>query len=150
MKYHKLRIAWSIVSAVGCLPLLVMWVQSYYGTELATIPLSRTRTLTIFSFHGMFLTSVYADSTNRSFQWVELNLMNAADSDFLESNDPRAANIIRGLGNPQTFVFSYFWTVLILAAMAAAPWLHWHFSLRTLMIVMTLAAIGLTWAVLVW
>jgi hypothetical protein len=37
--------------------------------------------------------------------------------------------------------------VLMSATVAAAPWLRWCFSLRTLLIGMTMAAIGLSWIV---
>ncbi len=48
---------------------------------------------------------------------------------------------------PRALAMSVWVAVLLSIAFALVPWLPWRFSLRTLLIGMTLAAIGLGWIV---
>jgi hypothetical protein len=34
MKYHKLRIAWSVTCGVACVVLVALWVRSYYWMDI--------------------------------------------------------------------------------------------------------------------
>jgi hypothetical protein len=43
--------------------------------------------------------------------------------------------------------FSYWFSASFAAATGVMPWLRWHFSLRTLLVAMTLVAVGLGWIV---
>src|SRR6476619_8444557 len=36
MKFRKLRIAWSVVCGLACLPLIVLWVRSYSREDFAS------------------------------------------------------------------------------------------------------------------
>jgi hypothetical protein len=151
MKHRKLRIAWSVVWGILCLLLISLWVRSYscwmaYHDEIGhiivggvvhngTIDLPWTDLSKDKSAHlGSGYVS-YPDSTagfwekiRESFVW------------FRFRRGPTGFSILLPMWFP----------IMVSFGLAVVPWiqrLSWRFSLRTLLIGMTVAAIGLGWLV---
>jgi hypothetical protein len=53
----------------------------------------------------------------------------------------------KSINNSPFFFMPHWFVLLLLASISAAAWLPWRFSLSTLLIAMTLLAVGLGWLV---
>ena len=122
MKNRKLRIAWSVAWGVACLLLIALWVRSYSWLD-ACAGFSHS----VAAYHG----SLYIDTGWAGHGPVIVRNLGPVDiiSDY-EAAPTRGDTTIP------------IWLFLILGlASGIAPWLPWHFSLRTLLIATTLVAI---------
>jgi hypothetical protein len=137
MRFRKLRIAWSVVWGLACVLLLVVWVRSYFRLE----------------------TVAYTNRLN----WYVGVRSERAILKFYRGNLPPVRpgwNYTRRELPPSTFQgFHSSWKggigraqvqdwlpMLILSVLAVSPWirqLRWRFSLRTVLIAMTLVAVVL-------
>ena len=145
MKYRKLRIAWSVGWSVLCLMLIVLWVRSYWWVEGFSVPLTSKYYFGAasspgcigFAFHPVWKSSdqVWHFDSVPTERWLE------------NVRHDRLPNISRVWGTFDFQRYSYIapdWFVLIVVAtLAAIPWLPLRFSLRTLLIAITLVAITL-------
>jgi hypothetical protein len=147
MKYRKLRIALSAVCAVACLLLMALWARSYKWAEIIVRHVSTTQ-IRIDSGAG-FVAIKFSDKTLRP-KWINMYAdhfvgfaTHTYATEFPASN--RKTKIWghfqfslkhRGLCVP-------YWFLSLSAAAAAAAslgWLRFRFSLRTLLIGVTLIA----------
>jgi len=139
MSYRKLRIAWSVAWGVVAVLLCVLWVRSYYGYD---------------TFTGHNGWGVLADSCNGRFgialfQRGDLQhpMTNGISFEAIPGTDDWWPKGTFGFGTKigdcdLPFHFAPYWFPFSFAAtFAAAPWLRWHFSLRTLLIAVTLVAL---------
>jgi hypothetical protein len=117
MRFRKLRIAWSIAWGILCLFLIALWVRSYTWDDLLGFPCPATRGVEINSLKGRVLATVYETSNTILLRGVDLRCI------------------------PDTNYLLWF-LVTLSAAIAAVPWLPTRFSLRTLLIASTLAAVA--------
>jgi hypothetical protein len=151
-KFLKLRIAFSAVCGIICVLLIVLWVRSHRGEDRAQGRLSSVG-IRLYSSRGWVV--LFKNSTPGAgpYDW-DITL----GSDYwLDPADDRLrfALPLSFFGQTAISNISLPHWVLALAsvAFAAAPWfLHWRFrfSLRTLLIAMTLVAAVLgavVWAV---
>jgi hypothetical protein len=157
MKNRKLRIAWSVAWGIVAVLFVVLWVRSYWRTD-------------IFSFHPRMTASVICQSRSGSltaaFLTLNSNSQTTAGTTWyyrskplsVESADVTPSNLLafgttrrvltNGIANlfrlPEWFCF------VAVASIAAMPWFRWsnRFSLRTLLIATTLFAILL--GLIVW
>jgi hypothetical protein len=134
MKYRKLRIAWSVMCGILCLLLIALWVRSYsYLDAIGTPP----RVVT--SWRGR----LFAGGTG--------HVKHFSDRD--ESNDPRLRTVlgvyiltaidqgnIAYKGGSSLPIAA---PLILITIVAAAPWIRWRYSLRTLLVAMTVIAMGL-------
>jgi hypothetical protein len=140
MRFRKLRIVWSVVCAIACVLLVVLWVRSQYNWDSANGPLLG-KELIVTSRNG----GVAVGLSNRSIsKWHVRHLK--------EPTSPREGySYALGFGVnaaiPAIFVPHWF-TILLSAFLAIAPWLRWRFSLRTLLIATTIIAVVL--GLIVW
>src|ERR1700750_2481876 len=135
MKYRKLRIAWSVVWGVLAVLLIALWVRSYSVYDVAFFPGPHN----IASMKGWMawdekLIVVEAPIiTNFRQDWGKLKLSSIS------------GNLAPGgVGR----YCPHFLFVIVIGPLAALAWLSWRFSLRTLLVAMTLAAVGL--GLIVW
>jgi hypothetical protein len=140
-----LRIGWSAGCVVACLLLIALWVRSYSAIHKADLNL-------------LALKEVFAEN--------QLRLAESRSSSSGVSAEGIAVSEERGVKLEQVLVEyqAELWTkqkpllmqiaiyysvsLLCVAALAVGPWIRWHFSLRTLLIVTTLVAVVL--GVIVW
>jgi len=141
MKYRKLRIAWSVVCGIFFLLLIALWVRSYWWWDYATIAVRTGRTaLSVQSVQGQLFAFHAAEGWSSS----ERGSIDLKKWNFPESEAKSVLGFSIEQSPIQTIVTVPYWFALAFAGCAAAiPWLPWHFSLRTLLIAMTLATIAL-------
>jgi hypothetical protein len=132
MKYRKLRIAWSVGWGVLCVLLTVFWVRSYSWLDSASL----FGKYSLASFRGELFVNrpvvlTYSGPTPPGFSPPRYGITSIpADQSGL---------IIFEGGRAIPFWLSILPTV----AIGMASWLRWRFSLRTLLIGMTVVAVAL-------
>jgi hypothetical protein len=139
MKYHKLQIAWSVACGALCLLLVTLWTRSYSWFDLARSPRS---TISVWSYDGdVYLHDVHTLPANGN-DWTFMSLQRPVEG--------AVAQGFAWIANNQRRNRVPYWLLAATFGMVAgAPWIAWprRFSLRSLLIAMTVAAIGLDLAV---
>ena len=144
MKYRKLRIAWSVAWGVLCLLLVALWVRSYWVSYYIEYD-SKPDNLSIISAAGYVKFARFENPfTDGSQGWrigkEELPRDTGRSKVYEWFDGLRAANDVSTITPMSPWC-------LLAALVAGLPWVRWRFSLRTLLITMTLAAVGLGWIV---
>jgi hypothetical protein len=147
MKYRKLRIAWSVLFGLLCLTLIVLWVRSYWWSYQATYVHSATAVFALTSTDGqinfisgtppMFSDKVSGVSSWKTMPFVDTLTRHASEHRFRFIQD----------GDLELVSIPHWFAILLTGTVAALPWLRWRFSLRTLLMAMTLVAVVLGWIV---
>jgi hypothetical protein len=158
MTHRKLRIAWSVAFGIACVLLIVLWVRSYSSWDTisySTAPPPEDeedqvpRQVDFESWQGVC--SVYSEQLS---SWEPATFLNRwqyttkAPPAWLPqthwSFEYGPADERHEIKVPHWFLFVSF------AALALLPWIRWskRFSLRTLLVAITLVAIVL--GLLVW
>jgi hypothetical protein len=162
MRFRKLRIAWSATCLIVCVLLIALWVRSYWWIDSAYVRVRGQREFYVGEFRGLL---------NLMTKNLQGAVGSPAGGDWITRHEP-AVNTplyLFGRSDVGAAVFPKFfyntsadfgtnigvpiWSALLMAAsVAALPWIPWsvHFSLRTLLIATTLAALVLgavVWAV---
>ena len=136
MNYRKLRIAWSVACGVACVLWMALWVRGYWYSE-GWNWLFTTRYLHLSTDAGRFNLGTGRELfTSPGWYQVESDRARWA---FLQKPtlfaDPSQRAFLIGLP---------YWLLLLgTATLAALPWASARFSLRALLIVITLVALGL-------
>ena len=145
MKYRKLRIACSVGCGILCLLLIVLWVRSYWRLEILE---KRTglQAVQISSVKGRIAIAHLDPRTTigRSY----LNVVAGDSADWRKGGVLGFAYYDDGLVT--ALIAPHWLPALLSAALAVIPWISrsWRFSLRTLLIAMTLIAVVL--GLIVW
>jgi hypothetical protein len=162
MKHRKLRIAWSVAWGIVAVLLIALWVRSYWRTDI--LRLSTRQSVYSYlacygeigvaidwspgspSFPGGSGKSVFFDSSAKMNSWEPDEghpLMNLCGF--------RLRNYLLNTYMRRVFTFSLpFWFAFLACLLfAMLPVVRWsmHFSIRTLLIITTLIAIGVTFVV---
>jgi hypothetical protein len=139
MKYRKLRIAWSVACGIICLLLIVLWVRSYWQAHLLSYWEGATPRWAFGSERGI------VGFRRESSGIKPLNLEGLRFYSFRPDHNQPMPGFL-GFGyihspNNETRAIVPIWSIALAAiAFVAAPWLRWRFSLRTLLIGITVAA----------
>jgi hypothetical protein len=157
MRYRKLRIAWSALGGLAAALLLLLWVRSYFWSDIVQVGAGKS---IFISFRGQS----YFDGGVSFSPPFDLKPSEKKDrailrgkvhviSIFVRLSSPllAAANNIPNEFDivPFGHVAIPFWSLLLLAlVLSAAPWIPRRFSLRTLLIATTLLAVVL--GLIVW
>lgn len=135
-----LRIAVTAASLTVCVLLVALWVRSYAWCDIFCLRIDGKHDQWIQSLDGKLTydgaTKVVA--ANR-FRWI------VHPAEKWRRSDDWVTKPVLGFqwshGPYPRPMIPHWFPALIFAAMAASPWLHWRrFSLRTLLIFMTVAA----------
>jgi hypothetical protein len=131
MKYRKLRIAWSVAWGIVCRLLIGLWVRSYHHCDSYLLIGEHQ----ITSLHGKLI----VDGVLRFSEKVMMRTRGVVG--FVQHyrfSPPGITYLSGGLVIPV-------WLLLLATVgVASASWcVHWRFSLRTLLVVTTLVAVGL-------
>jgi hypothetical protein len=140
VRFRKLRIAWSVAWGIACLLIVVLWVRSTAYVDVLTVRATSSRTLSIASIPGVLWITPngFNPTTNRWHRIVEsADLWVRAGDNNVVTRRSLFGIMYRWLKIPYWFLAS------VTAAISALPFLRWRFSLRTLLIAMTLVAVGL-------
>jgi hypothetical protein len=142
MKYRKLRIAWSVGWGVLCLLLVAVWLRSYRVAEgIEGRPIGRSGSSFSIRYDNGFIgvtgyPDLFAFRNSRRFIVTRHGSSREPYSHLL----PKYGRIANG---DASFYVPCWMAMLGIATVGALPWMPWHFGLRTLLIAMTLVAVGL-------
>jgi hypothetical protein len=126
MRFRKLRIAWSVAWGVVAVLLCVLWVRSYLVYERVVIHWPNGLEWFIaYSNKGVYIVSTYGLLAPHLERWF--------------FGRTRWGTVV---------CLPYSLTVLVVCAVSIAPWIHYRFSLRSLLVVRTLVAVAL--GLIVW
>jgi hypothetical protein len=142
MKFKKLRIAWSVVCGIICVLLIALWVRSHRVCD--TVIWNGGRRVVFFSGHGQVRVSM----SNTTFAGAPLLRWLPGITMMPDGIGPWYFQRSR---DSIFLVFPHRLPIAVLALFAVVPWIHelrWRFSLRTLLIAMTLVTILL--GLIVW
>jgi hypothetical protein len=137
----SLRIVISAVSLLLCLLLIVLWVRSYTHPEFLKCRFGIAPQFDVISTPG----NVYINLSD-SYRIDGIIEKEELSEEALEVLDD-SGMVGWGLNLSQDYVniSAPYWFLVgvtaITATIAALPWIKWRFSLRTLLIVMTLFAL---------
>jgi hypothetical protein len=138
MIFRKLRIAWSVASAIACVLLCGLCVRSYqrrdeislnYFTDIGS------NNGTVYLHRSAF--PIYPDDLDGGVSWITSRGATDPDKVFMWQPYP-----LEALGGG-SFALPHWVPIMISAALAVAPWIRWRFSLRALLIATTLVAVFL-------
>jgi hypothetical protein len=135
MKYRKLRIAFSAICIIVCVLLLVLWVRSYGRVDQAQCKISNTSVFVVVSMLGGLFFS--------TMETVDDSIVSSFYTDKISSEEERITLSYWQLSliGPTKFVGVPHWFLAtVCGVISILPWLRWRFSLRTLLIAMTLVA----------
>src|SRR5262245_19973439 len=142
-----LRIAWSVWWGILCLLLIALWPQSYRWLDGVSMPISTARKIAIWSGGGRveFQMADYGGPSSPSSPSSPLSIVRvsrAAVRDYAKAVGMKSET--RYFGRTQFgFLLPSWLLVVVTITLAAAPWMRWKFSLRTLLIATTLIAVVL-------
>jgi hypothetical protein len=153
---RHLRIIWSVICAIACVLLIVLWVRSHYYLDEWSTPISQTKWFGASSISGQL--SFFIGDLNPAvlIQAQDWGLESTNSSEWYARDAVQEPDwdIIFDAFNRWTICGPHWGLCLLIASLAVAPWLKWsnRFSLRTLLIGMTVvaAALGLIIAVSRW
>lgn len=146
MTNRKLRIAWLVGWGIAAVLLSVLWVRSYYKANLLMCQVSRTNGFSLVSQRGFFGITLF--DPNDVGDRYSMGLTTTKPTAFSPPNWEIGTH---EHPYPQQHVMVPWWSVMLLsAAFAAAPWLRFRYSLRTLLIVTMLVATTLGLGIHFW
>jgi hypothetical protein len=148
LKY--LRIAVTALSLTACLLLIVLWVRSYYYLDILENATS-SRLLQLQSITGRFVVDRIEPGRNPRLAPIEVaDILSSASrgrtysSERIDDSSSSWVNFgYYDAGITTRVIVPYWIPVVLLAALAAAPWIRWsrRFSLRALLIATALVAV---------
>ncbi len=134
MKIRKLKIAVSAASILACVLVLALWVRSHWVCD--TVTWNGGRRVAVFSGHGYIRVSASNTTLARAplLRWQPgITMM----PDGIGPWDFQASRQHIFLAFPHRF------PVVVLILLAVAPWIHWRYSLRAMLIAVTVVALAL-------
>jgi hypothetical protein len=135
--FRGLRIAWTVGFGILCLLLIALWVRSYWWIDVLAGPDISDRLFSLTSNSSGLTLAGYETSHPAVSPWstTTFSSLNTHRSYFLFTiaQGPEVC----GAQTPHWFAVTLF------ATLAAVPWIRWRFSLCTLLIAVTLVAVGM-------
>jgi 4-amino-4-deoxy-L-arabinose transferase-like glycosyltransferase len=126
--WKYLKVAVTAVSLLVCVLLVALWVRSYSYWDYYPLEIDD-------EFFSMM-------SVNGMFAVIKDDVPYFVDKDRDESVDPSEPPWwFESKDDVLVVIAPHWFYATIFAAIAAIPWMKWRFSLRTLLIVMTLFAV---------
>jgi hypothetical protein len=151
MRYRKLRIAWSVLSGVAAVLLVILWVRSYRWTEGFVMPISKNRIVTTGSGPGVVGIGTASSTLPRSYYKTSFdNYDKIAVRRNLKYPSQLWGGVEKSPVGASLFIPYWFLTCAAIAS-GVLTWnrrLVWRFNVRTLLIVTTLFALVL--GLIVW
>jgi hypothetical protein len=153
MRFRKLRIAFSVTCGIACVLLIALWARSYVARDMTRGVIGSNHLhLNVTSLRGE-VAIAFDEWRGNSHPWIfesvsDHDNMVAVFSSVL-GRPPLSWLGFRWQFNPNliVMVLPYWFLVMLSAVLAAAPWMRWRFTLRTLLIITTLVAAVLGMAV---
>jgi hypothetical protein len=165
MKYRKLRIAWSVAWGIACLLLIVLWVRSYSQWDNIRVKPNAGHYILCRSVVGQFSVGYLGENViaRPTFEWAIYDNPQVDKQGWVTASFTPGSNRLLSLElvhselgfkvTANTFerqiTTRHSFLAMLTALFASVVWLRWRFSLRTLLIAMTLVAVGMGWIVYV-
>jgi hypothetical protein len=150
MSFRYLRIAFSATCLIACVLLIVLWVRSYWRVDQLWYYKSTTmrgvnsKQGVITAYYSRTqLPPSYGESYWKYGTEVVSEFINLADDSRVKIPRPNPFRWDNRLPNTFGVQFPFWLAIAIVAVFGSIPWLSWHFSIRTLLIAMTLVAVVL-------
>jgi hypothetical protein len=145
---RALRIAWTAFWGLAAILLITLWVRSYTTPDVLQGPLTSAKYFNVACVDGDLGLSIMEGITGyATLHFDSIPTLVSEPSFFAHPQNFTRGGFKYLKQGGFLFVVAPFWfPVLIVAALAASPWrrrISWRFSLRTLLIAMTLIAVGL-------
>ena len=133
MRYRRLRIGLSACGSIAAVLLIALWVRSYWRWDSVSCN-------TIGAGSGQGIIVLAFDSRGREGWWWTSSYY---ENDIKESARPLSTRAFEWKAEPGAFaVFFAHWLLLVpLTLLTVAPWMSWRFSVRTLLALVTIAAL---------
>ena len=129
MKIRALKIAVSAVSVLACLLLIALLVRSYRVADV--VHWAASSRLTMSSASGVIGVSLTKMRATPGWGWNTIEIMPGSVSSWY-FHSGRDGTSLR---------FPHRLSIAVLVLLTGAPWIRWHFSLRTMLIVMGVIAV---------
>jgi hypothetical protein len=143
MKFCKLRIVWSVTWGLLAVLLVVLWVRSYWTYDQLSVLQGNGGWSVVVSARGqMRWGNNYFGDYDSSWSVVSKSVNNPAliTGECLDyPTIPSYRGLILRDDYNHTYV-PHWYAIFAFGTLASIPWLRWRFSLRTLLIAMTLVA----------
>lgn len=142
MILRGIRIAWLIVCVVTCCLITYSWVRSYSVGESYAF---RDGHRYLIRCGWLYIDETFSLPSLRHMPSVQESLdqhFSGERREFLILGDPRNVRV-DGKGKAVPYVVLF----LIVATLGGAPWIFRRYSLRTLLVAMTLVAVVFGWGV---
>ena len=140
MRFRKLRIMWSVAWGLACVLLIALWVRTYAWNDIYT-PQCEWHTYNIRVERWQF---IFCPNQLRKWLsgrvWFWRTWLAASCEQVCKSDS--GFEWRRSL-SMKTIKVPFWFLTLSLSICAGLPWVHWRFSLRTLLIATTLVAVVL-------
>ena len=146
-RHRKLRIAWSVGWGIVAVLVCMLWVRSYKRTDILSGPLIGPRSFQAIACSGklaVIIAPYSADWHHEAWMPEQSSWRRWQFSLF------RFYNSVPRTANRHEWAVSFGLLITVAAAIGAASWSSYRFSLRTLLIATTLVAVVLgliVWAV---
>jgi hypothetical protein len=142
MKHCKLRIAWSVGCSVLCLLLIALWMRSYWRLEILE---KRTglQAVQVSSVKGRI--AIGHLDPRATIGRCYLNVVAGNSADWRKKGGVLGFAYYHD-GWITALIAPHWLPAVLSAALAVIPWISrsWRFSLRTLLIGMTVVAVALS------
>ncbi|MEX2308547.1 MAG: hypothetical protein WD738_13180 [Pirellulales bacterium] len=140
--FRYLRIAVSALSLTACVLLIALWARSYYYLDQLTEPISRTRGIEFASIEGQARFAVLKLNPAVPFQSQDWGLESTNSKlGYAQSEiDDTKWGFVGSEIDFWTIWGPYWFLALLGVTFAAVPWIPRRFSLRAMLIAMTLFA----------
>jgi hypothetical protein len=138
-----LRIAFTAFCGLACVLLVMLWVRNRYVYDSLHGPISGETLLILTSRHdGLAIGLRFGEMQFRDGNSWQTN---AFPTDLRRPDDYATAYGFSGRNSSEfkAVHIPYWFLVPLSATLAAIPWIRWRFSLRTLLIAITLVAVVL-------
>jgi hypothetical protein len=150
MKFRKLRIALLVGCVLACLLLIVLWVRSYWREDGVCLGVTEKRGFFFFSSQGrlvvQYISFAGSEDANISRWFVDSYSAGGEDFFWFPREEVDAATYGFRLWTTGGFflVVPHWFLLTILAGAGALLQFRqsWRFSLRTLLVMMTLVALA--------
>jgi hypothetical protein len=135
--FRLLRIAVTVLSLMACVLLIALWVRGYGTIDTFLGRLTATKAIGFESNEERLGVGLYKiPSSGTAPAPMRSNRIELPPRNRFGFGAMRTTDVLSVVVPP--------WCVVVLfAAIAAAPFIRWQFSLRTLLIATTLVAVGL-------
>jgi hypothetical protein len=146
MKYRKLRIAWSVACGILCLLLIVLLVRSCWWQDDLGYAFSDSSVLSFMSLNGSVEVSWYIDPFESLGEEIGTFATSTGIEDVYQEGEVPTPQFNLTLNGDEYSIETPHWLPMLLIALTGAlPWFRWsnRFSLRTLLIGMTVVAVAL-------